>query len=80
MTSTSPLGTRIIRNVAPIAAALIVIGLGATPSLARPDPGNDIDRANHVGERVLERVGTQRIRCDNLTGNGVPAPSYIPEP
>ena len=27
----------------------------------------------------LERIGTQLVRCDNLTGAGVPAPYWIPE-
>jgi len=27
----------------------------------------------------LERIGTQLVRCDNLTGAGVEAPFWIPE-
>jgi hypothetical protein len=27
----------------------------------------------------LQRIGTQLVRCDNLTGSGVRAPSWIPE-
>jgi hypothetical protein len=27
----------------------------------------------------LERIGSQLVRCDNLTGPGVPAPYWIPE-
>jgi hypothetical protein len=27
----------------------------------------------------LQRVGTQMVRCDNLTGNGVAAPLWMPE-
>ncbi|MEW1808843.1 hypothetical protein [Pseudarthrobacter sp. NPDC080039] len=27
----------------------------------------------------LERVGTQLVRCDNLTGGNVSAPDWIPE-
>jgi hypothetical protein len=27
----------------------------------------------------LLRVGTQLVRCDNLTGNGVKAPRWMPE-
>lgn len=27
----------------------------------------------------LERIADQFVRCDNLTGAGVPAPSYVPE-
>ncbi|MGO4592030.1 hypothetical protein [Paenarthrobacter sp. 2TAF44] len=28
---------------------------------------------------LLERIGTQLVRCDNLTGAGVDAPYWIPE-
>lgn len=28
---------------------------------------------------ALTRIGTQLVRCDNLTGAGVPAPFWIPE-
>ena len=31
------------------------------------------------GNCPLDRVGTQYVRCDNLTGAGVPAPSWVPE-
>ncbi len=31
------------------------------------------------GNCPLERVGTQLVRCDNLTGAGVRAPSWVPE-
>jgi hypothetical protein len=27
----------------------------------------------------LERIGSQLVRCDNLTGAGVPAPYWVPE-
>ena len=45
------------------------------------------DRGDAVSNRVsvrseacaLERVGTQYVRCDNLTGAGVPAPSWVPQ-
>lgn len=65
------------------AAALLAV-LAATPASARPEPAPtptptvvqpaDDDLCN------LERVGMQFVRCDDLTGDGVPAPSYIPEP
>ena len=31
------------------------------------------------GNCPLERVGTQFVRCDNLTGDGVPAAAWVPE-
>ncbi|TDT85912.1 hypothetical protein DFO47_101331 [Arthrobacter sp. AG258] len=27
----------------------------------------------------LERIGSQLVRCDNLTGTGAEAPAWIPE-
>jgi hypothetical protein len=47
------------------------------PATARQDPG----RTTHTAKTpcALERIGTQLVRCDNLTGDGVPAPLYIPE-
>ena len=67
----------IARTIAPIAAALVVIGLGATPSYARPDPGPPISHTDPPGGCLLQRVGDQFVRCDNLTGNGVAAPAWI---
>jgi hypothetical protein len=32
-----------------------------------------------VDECPLRRIGTHLVRCDNLTGAGVRAPSWIPE-
>jgi hypothetical protein len=64
---------------ASIAAALVVIGLGATPASARQDSGPPIAASGHAGGCHLQRVGTQFVRCDNLTGNDVPAPAYIPK-
>ena len=63
-------------------AAALVVGIAAAPAIAIPDPGQwppghvqfiDHDRC------ALERVGTQFVKCDDLTGAGVAAPSYIPE-
>ena len=65
---------RIVRGAAPIAAALVVISLGATPSSAGQDPGTPVA---HAGGCLLQRVGSQFVRCDNLTGNGIAAPAWI---
>lgn len=45
---------------------------GATldPGPARQSSSSDSCR--------LARVGAQLVRCDDLTGNGVPAPSFVP--
>ena len=67
------------RAAATVAAAFVVLGLGATSSSARQDPGPPVADGGHGSACSLERVGTQFVRCDDLTGNGVPAPGYIPE-
>lgn len=69
----------LLRVVAPVATALILLGLTAGPSSARPDAGDSVRRHGEVGQCRLERVGAQFVRCDFLTGNGVPAPAWIPE-
>jgi hypothetical protein len=63
------------------AAALVVIGLTALPATARPDPGEPLDApvATQETNCALARVGTQFVKCDDLTGNGVAAPATVPE-
>ena len=65
------------RTAAPI-GMLLVLPLTAVPAAARQDPGAPIQQASPL-TCLLERVGDQLVRCDLLTGNGVPAPTYIPE-
>ncbi len=74
------------------AAALFVVATAA-PAMAVPIPGPPLgsgSAAGTVGVRTvtdhgtattcpLSRVGTQLVRCDNLTGNGVEAPLWIPQ-
>jgi hypothetical protein len=60
----------------------LVIALGALPAAARQDPGpvvpeKQASTATYVC--ALQRVGTQFVRCDDLTGNGVPAPGWVDE-
>jgi hypothetical protein len=66
-----------------MAGALILATLTAVPASARQDPGPPSVTVNHTGERdgfcPLARVATQLVRCDNLTGNGVTAPIWVPE-
>ena len=52
---------------------------GAGPAAARQDAGPTATRVGHAGQCFLERVGTQYARCDDNTGNGVPAPAWVPE-
>jgi hypothetical protein len=62
-------------------AALTALALGtaAGPAAARPDPGPTVSRVGHDNRCSLARVGTQYVRCDINTGNGVPAPAWVPE-
>jgi hypothetical protein len=60
--------------------ATLVAGLAAIPAAARPDPGEPIPiRFPSYANCLLNRIDTQLVRCDNLTGAGVVAPAYIPE-
>ena len=69
----------VLRVVAPAACALTLLGLTAAPSSARQDAGEPTPGFGDAGSCLLERVGTQFVRCDDNTGNGVPAPAWIPE-
>lgn len=80
MASTSEHRHHALRAAAAVAAALVVTGLAAAPSSARQDPGNPVVAEVRDGNHCpLQRVGTQFVRCDDLTGNGVRAPGYVPE-
>ena len=61
-----------------ILTLLVVVATGALPAAARQDSG-----PAHLGTNPyscqLQRVGTQYVACDNLTGNGVPAPAWVDE-
>jgi hypothetical protein len=72
-------GRHLLRVVAPAACALTLLGLTAGPSSARPDAGEPLTIPDGGVQCLLERVGTQFVRCDVNTGNGVPAPAWIPE-
>jgi hypothetical protein len=60
-------------------AVILLLVLGASPASAHVDPGQDVrTHTDPPSSCPLERVGTQFVKCDDLTGNGVPAPAYIP--
>ncbi len=64
------------------AGVLLLLPLTAAPAPARTTPGEPVQRAQvatMAGGCLPERVGTQLVRCDILTGNGVTAPTYIPQ-
>jgi hypothetical protein len=68
------------RYAAATAAATLLAGIAATSAAARPDPGEPIPvRFSSYANCPLNRIDTQLVRCDNLTGAGVAAPAYIPE-
>ena len=71
------------RTLAGLSVALVGGALGglllAPSAAARSADVYSSHPAASVAVCPLERVGTQFVRCDNLTGNGVPAPLFIPE-
>lgn len=69
------------RAVRVITATAVVVALSALPAAARQDPGR-IDPPSPSTATYFcapQRVGTQFVACDNLTGNGVPAPGWMRE-
>ena len=72
--------TTTLTTSALVASAAALLGaIAATPAAARPDPAQwPVVHVDDVA-CLLERVGTQFVRCDVLTGAGVRAPSHIPE-
>jgi hypothetical protein len=68
------------RYAAAAAAATLLAGLAATSAGARPDPGEPIPvRFSSYTNCSLNRIDTQLVRCDNLTGAGVAALPAVPE-
>jgi len=70
------------RGIATVFAITMVAASQAAPAAARPDPGPQRTSTQSVHSPPacpLERVGTQFVRCGELTGAGVPAPAWIPE-
>ena len=61
--------------------SLLALAGGAQTASARPDPADSGSSGTSVqdGSCELRRIGTQLVRCDNLTGAGVAAPAWIPE-
>ena len=68
------------RTITTIAlASLLLLGTGSLPATARQDAGPIVVHAiPDDGRCSLTRVGTQFVKCDDLTGNGVSAPGWIP--
>jgi len=69
-----------IRFAALAAGAALLVSLSAAPAFAREEPQpRSIPAAFYGPHCSLERIGTQYVRGDNLTGPDVPAPSWIHE-
>ncbi|MCD9197925.1 hypothetical protein [Aeromicrobium wangtongii] len=71
------------KAIVPI-SVIVVATAGTLPAAARPDAGVPLraPATSSVQDSLhcpLERVGTQFVRCDNLTGAGVPAHEWVPE-
>jgi hypothetical protein len=76
-------------SVSRLAAALILsaalAGPGTLPAAAGPDDGRGRPGTPPVvilfsdHNCPLRRIDRQLVRCDNLTGAGVPAPLFVPE-
>lgn len=60
--------------------AVLFPALLLTPGPAEFTSVTSDDRSITVyADCLLERIGSQLVRCDNLTGGGVDAPFWIPE-
>lgn len=57
----------------------LLLTVGVLPATARQDAGPGIHEPETTSFCALERVGSQFLACDNLTGNGVPAPAWVDE-
>ena len=64
------------RSFAVLAAALATLVPDGSP--AESGAGASDVPTTYV-DCPLERIGTQLVRCDNLTGAGADAPFWIPE-
>ena len=71
--------SRIIGATATALAMCALLATTAAPASAKLDAGPALERQATPASCPLERVGTQLVRCDDLTGNGQPAPQWIPQ-
>ena len=72
----SSIGSR--RRTGATLAPFLLAVIAPAPASAR-EPAAPEDAGINTGYCPLTRIGTQLVRCDNLTGAGVPAPYWIPE-
>ena len=67
-----------------VAATALCLSTAATVVVAPAAHGDDVlttITATSSSDEVcpLRRVGRHLVRCDDLTGAGVPAPTWVPE-
>lgn len=67
---------RISTILVAVCAALFLFGGLSQQATA---DGPEVNVPAPYADCPLERIGTQLVRCDNLTGAGVDAPFWIPE-
>jgi hypothetical protein len=72
------------RIASTMALSAVLVGAGALSAAARPADEHARLRPPVVALAVgrdcpLRRLDRQLVRCDNLTGDGVSAPLFIPE-
>jgi hypothetical protein len=66
-----------VRRSGAVVVGVLLLLTGWLP-VAAASPSTDPAQPT-VNGCPLERIGTQLVRCDYLTGAGVRAPSWIPE-
>lgn len=78
--------TAVIAVTIALVTAMNVSSASAFPDPGEPGapgPGHQTSAPHRVattsGVRLLERIGTEFVRGDDLTGAGVSAPSWVPE-
>jgi hypothetical protein len=74
--------TPVSRLATTLALSAVLVGVVALPAAARPDDGRSGPPPVVVVESQhncpLRRLDRQLVRCDNLTGDAVAAPLFIP--
>jgi hypothetical protein len=61
------------------AAAFLLVASTVPAAQARPYVDPRPRQTSYAAACPLERIGRQFVHCDNLTGHGVDAPSWVPE-
>ncbi|NYG08102.1 hypothetical protein BJ986_002589 [Phycicoccus badiiscoriae] len=79
MNTTQQTRKTIRRTFPTITAAALLVALVALPAAAHQDPGPAPLAPPATYFCAIQRVDTQFVGCDNLTGNGVPAPAWVGE-